>query len=318
MLQRYEKGGEKGASVRALAPDFFRHWSRFSSLPRFPAFACFSALVRFFSTFADFFGRSALLGVGPFPAVRFSACSSTRSAACSTCSAARLAAYPAAPFVPPFVLRSPWLVFSLRSILLPPVRHRLARCVRPCCPISSSAACCPAPSGPFLICSVPTCSAARPLFPLRYVPSRSLFRLRCVRPFLSACRRRPSGPPLSRARRRSSRVAAQTSAHSPMSPFYAFRHPFPAPLCALRSAAAPRNVFSAEKLPDSPGKNAKNHTSRFVTIFDCYFFHIPKSFYTFVPSNSVLRAAARRGAGRRPGPAPQCADDHRTKDLRFY
>lgn len=130
--------------------------------------------------------------------------------------------------------------------------------------------------------------------------------------------RRPSGPPLSRARRRSSRVAAQTSAHSPVSPFYAFRHPFPAPLCALRSAAAPRNVFSAEKLPDSPGKNAKNHTSRFVTIFDCYFFHIPKSFYTFVPSNSVLRAAARRGAGRRPGPAPQCADDHRTKDLRFY
>lgn len=42
MLQRYEKGGEKGASVRALAPDFFRHWSRFSSLPRFPAFAGFS------------------------------------------------------------------------------------------------------------------------------------------------------------------------------------------------------------------------------------------------------------------------------------
>ena len=130
--------------------------------------------------------------------------------------------------------------------------------------------------------------------------------------------RRSSGPPPSRVRLRSSRVAAQTSAHSPVSPFYAFRHPFPAPLCALRSAAAPRNVFSAEKLPDSPGKNAKNHTSRFVTIFDCYFFHIPKSFYTFVPSNSVLRAAARRGAGRRPGPAPQCADDHRTKDLMFY
>lgn len=222
MLQRYEKGGEKGASVRALAPDFFPALVPFFILAPFPG------LCRFFS-------RSALLGLCPFPA--------TRSA---------------------------------------------------------------------------TCSAARPLFPLRYVPSRSLFRLRCVRPFLSACRRRPSGPPLSRARRRSSRVAAQTSAHSPVSPFYAFRHPFPAPLCALRSAAAPRNVFSAEKLPDSPGKNAKNHTSRFVTIFDCYFFHIPKSFYTFVPSNSVLRAAARRGAGRRPGPAPQCADDHRTKDLRFY
>lgn len=285
MLQRYEKGGEKGASVRALAPDFFRHWSRFYSCSvsrPLPVFPC-------------------------RPSCRLSRRPSRPPSV--------LPLIP--PLVPPFVLRSPWLVFSLRSILLPPVRHRLARCVRPCCPISSSAACCPAPSGPFLICSVPTCSAARPLFPLRYVPSRSLFRLRCVRPFLSACRR-PSGPPLSRARRRSSRVAAQTSAHSPVSPFYAFRHPFPAPLCALRSAAAPRNVFSAEKLPDSPGKNAKNHTSRFVTIFDCYFFHIPKSFYTFVPSNSVLRAAARRGAGRRPGPAPQCADDHRTKDLRFY
>lgn len=292
MLQRYEKGGEKGASVRALAPDFSRHWSRFSSLPRFPAFAGFS-VAALFSDFVRFPPPAPPPAPPPvMPLIP--------------------------PLVPPFVLRSPWLVFSLRSILLPPVRHRLARCVRPCCPISSSAACCPAPSGPFLICSVPTCSAARPLFPLRYVPSRSLFRLRCVRPFLSACRRRPSGPPLSRARRRSSRVAAQTSAHSPVSPFYAFRHPFPAPLCALRSAAAPRNVFSAEKLPDSPGKNAKNHTSRFVTIFDCYFFHIPKSFYTFVPSNSVLRAAARRGAGRRPGPAPQCADDHRTKDLRFY
>lgn len=285
MLQRYEKGGEKGASVRALAPDFFRHWSRFYSCSVFrplPVFPC-------------------------RPSCRLSRRPSRPPSV--------LPLIP--PLVPPFVLRSLWLVFSLRSILLPPVRHRLARCVRPCCPVSSSAACCPAPSGPFLICSVPTCSAARPLFPLRYVPSRSLFRLRCVRPFLSACRR-PSGPPLSRARRRSSRVAAQTSAHSPVSPFYAFRHPFPAPLCALRSAAAPRNVFSAEKLPDSPGKNAKNHTSRFVTIFDCYFFHIPKSFYTFVPSNSVLRAAARRGAGRRPGPAPQCADDHRTKDLRFY
>lgn len=216
MLQRYEKGGEKGASVRALAPDFFRHWSRFSSLPRFPAFAGFS-VAALFSDFVRF----------PPPAP-------------PPAPPPVLPLIP--PLVPPFVLRSPWLVFSLRSILLPPVRHRLARCVRPCCPISSSAACCPAPSGPFLICSVPTCSAARPLFPLRYVPSRSLFRLRCVRPFLSACRRRPSGPPLSRARRRSSRVAAQTSAHSPVSPFYAFRHPSP-PRCA-RSVRPRRPVTS--------------------------------------------------------------------------
>lgn len=270
MLQRYEKGGEKGASVRALAPDFFRLGPVFHPCPVSRPLPVFQSQ-----------RSSRTLSVSRHPLRH--------------------------------LLRRPSCRLSRRSF-----RARLARCVWPCCPISSSAACCPAPSGPFLICSVPTCSAARPLFPLRYVSSRSLFRLRCVRPFLSACRRRPSGPPLSRARRRSSRVAAQTSAHSPVSPFYAFRHPFPAPLCALRSAAAPRNVFSAEKLPDSPGKNAKNHTSRFVTIFDCYFFHIPKSFYTFVPSNSVLRAAARRGAGRRPGPAPQCADDHRTKDLRFY
>lgn len=148
MLQRYEKGGEKGASVRALAPDFFRHWSRFSSLPRFPAFAGFS-VAALFSDFVRF----------PPPAP-------------PPAPPPVLPLIP--PLVPPFVLRSPWLVFSLRSILLPPVRHRLARCVRPCCPISSSAACCPAPSGPFLICSVPTCSAARPLFPLRYVPSLSL------------------------------------------------------------------------------------------------------------------------------------------------
>ena len=43
MLQRYEKGGEKGASVRALAPDFFRHWSRFYSCSVFrplPVFPC--------------------------------------------------------------------------------------------------------------------------------------------------------------------------------------------------------------------------------------------------------------------------------------
>lgn len=141
MLQRYEKGGEKGASVRALAPDFFRHWSRFSSLPRFPAFAGFS-VAALFSDFVRF----------PPPAP-------------PPAPPPVLPLIP--PLVPPFVLRSPWLVFSLRSILLPPVRHRLARCVRPCCPISSSAACCPAPSGPFLICSVPTCSAARParLFP---------------------------------------------------------------------------------------------------------------------------------------------------------
>lgn len=209
--------------MRALAPDFFRHWSRFSSLPRFPAFAGFS-VAALFSDFVRF----------PPPAP-------------PPAPPPVLPLIP--PLVPPFVLRSPWLFFSLRSILLPPVRHRLARCVRPCCPISSSAACCPAPSGPFLICSVPTCSAARPLFPLRYVPSRSLFRLRCVRPFLSACRRRPSGPPLSRARRRSSRVAAQTSAHSPVSPFYAFRHPFPAPLCALRSAAAPVTSFRPKNCP---------------------------------------------------------------------
>lgn len=153
MLQRYEKGGEKGASVRALAPDFFRHWSRFYSCSVFrplPVFPC-------------------------RPSCRLSRRPSRPPSV--------LPLIP--PLVPPFVLRSPWLVFSLRSILLPPVRHRLARCVRPCCPISSSAACCPAPSGPFLICSVPTCSAARPLFPLRYVPFRSLFRLRCVRPFLS-------------------------------------------------------------------------------------------------------------------------------------
>ena len=161
MLQRYEKGGEKGASVRALAPDFSRHWSRFSSLPRFPAFAGFS-VAALFSDFVRF----------PPPAP-------------PPAPPPVLPLIP--PLVPPFVLRSPWLVFSLRSILLPPVRHRLARCVRPCCPISSSAACCPAPSGPFLICSVPRLLGARPLFPLRYVPSRSLFRLRCVRPLLSAC-----------------------------------------------------------------------------------------------------------------------------------
>lgn len=128
MLQRYEKGGEKGASVRALAPDFFRHWSRFSSLPRFPAFAGFS-VAALFSDFVRF----------PPPAP-------------PPAPPPVLPLIP--PLVPPFVLRSPWLFFSLRSILLPPVRHRLARCVRPCCPISSSAACCPAPSGPFLICSV--------------------------------------------------------------------------------------------------------------------------------------------------------------------
>ncbi len=132
MLQRYEKGGEKGASVRALAPDFFRHWSRFSSLPRFPAFAGFS-VAALFSDFVRF----------PPPAP-------------PPAPPPVLPLIP--PLVPPFVLRSPWLFFSLRSILLPPVRHRLARCVRPCCPISSSAACCPAPSGPFLICSVPACS----------------------------------------------------------------------------------------------------------------------------------------------------------------
>lgn len=134
MLQRYEKGGEKGASVRALAPDFFRHWSRFYSCSVFrplPVFPC-------------------------RPSCRLSRRPSRPPSV--------LPLIP--PLVPPFVLRSPWLFFSLRSILLPPVRHRLARCVRPCCPISSSAACCPAPSGPFLICSVPTCSAARPLFPL--------------------------------------------------------------------------------------------------------------------------------------------------------
>lgn len=146
MLQRYEKGGEKGASVRALAPDFFPALVPFFILAPFPG------LCRFFS-------RSALLGLCPFPA--------TRSA---------------------------------------------------------------------------TCSAARPLFPLRYVPSRSLFRLRCVRPFLSACRRRPSGPPLSRARRRSSRVAAQTSAHSPASPFTRSGTPSP-PRCA-RSVRPRRPVTS--------------------------------------------------------------------------
>lgn len=120
MLQRYEKGGEKGASVRALAPDFFRHWSRFYSCSVFrplPVFPC-----------------------------------------------------------------RPSCRLSRRSF-----RARLARCVWPCCPVSSSATCCPAPSGPFLICSVPRLLGARPLFPLRYVPSRSLFRLRCVRPLLSAC-----------------------------------------------------------------------------------------------------------------------------------
>lgn len=155
MLQRYEKGGEKGASVRALAPDFFRHWSRFYSCSVFrplPVFPC-------------------------RPSCRLSRRPSRPPSV--------LPLIP--PLVPPFVLRSPWLVFSLRSILLPPVRHRLARCVRPCCPVSSSATCCPAPSGPFLICSVPRLLGARPLFPLRYVPSRSLFRLRCVRPLLSAC-----------------------------------------------------------------------------------------------------------------------------------
>lgn len=212
MLQRYEKGGEKGASVRALAPDFFRHWSRFSSLPRFPAFAGFS-VAALFSDFVRF----------PPPAP-------------PPAPPPVLPLIP--PLVPPFVLRSP----SLRSILLPPVRHRLARCVRPCCPISSSAACCPAPSGPFLICSVPRLLGARPLFPLRYVPSRSPFRLRCVRPLLSACRRRPSGPPLSRARRRSSRVAAQTSAHSPVSPFTRSGSPSP-PRCA-RSVRPRRPVTS--------------------------------------------------------------------------
>lgn len=127
MLQRYEKGGEKGASVRALAPDFFRHWSRFYSCSvsrPLPVFPC-------------------------RPSCRLSRRPSRPPSV--------LPLIP--PLVPPFVLRSPWLVFSLRSILLPPVRHRLARCVRPCCPISSSAS---AASVPFSLLA-----AARParLFP---------------------------------------------------------------------------------------------------------------------------------------------------------
>lgn len=85
MLQRYEKGGEKGASVRALAPDFFRHWSRFSSLPRFPAFAGFS-VAALFSDFVRF----------PPPAP-------------PPAPPPVLPLIP--PLVPPFVLRSPWLFF---------------------------------------------------------------------------------------------------------------------------------------------------------------------------------------------------------------
>lgn len=267
MLQRYEKGGEKGASVRALAPDFSGIGLVFHPCP--------------VSRPLPVFSRSALLGLCPFPA--------TRSA---TCSAARLAAYPAARSAVRFALALAG--FSLRSILLPPVRHRLARCVRPCCPISSSAACCPAPSGPFLICSVPRLLGARPLFPLRYVPSRSLFRLRCVRPFLSACRRRPSGPPLSRARRRSSRVAAQTSAHSPVSPFTRSGTPSP-PRCA-RSVRPRRPVTSfGRKLPDSPGKMQKSHFP-LCHDFDCYFFTFLKVFIPLcrrTPCCGPLPAGAR-------------------------
>lgn len=103
MLQRYEKGGEKGASVRALAPDFFRHWSRFFILAPFPG------LCRFFS-------RSALLGLCPFPA--------TRSA---TCSAARLAAYPAARSAVRFALALAVFFASVNSSAACPAPPRPLR-----------------------------------------------------------------------------------------------------------------------------------------------------------------------------------------------
>ena len=139
MLQRYEKGGEKGASVRALAPDFFRHWSRFSSLPRFPAFAGFS-VAALFSDFVRF----------PPPAPP-------------------PAPPPVLPLILPLVSRSPRpLRLALLSCQL--FRDLLPRTFR---------------TLPNLLC--PRLLGARPLFPLRYVPSRSLFRLRCVRPLLSAC-----------------------------------------------------------------------------------------------------------------------------------
>lgn len=103
MLQRYEKGGEKGVSVRALAPDFFRHWSRFFILAPFPG------LCRFFS-------RSALLGLCPFPA--------TRSA---TCSAARLAAYPAARSAVRFALALAVFFASVNSSAACPAPPRPLR-----------------------------------------------------------------------------------------------------------------------------------------------------------------------------------------------
>jgi hypothetical protein len=66
-------------------------------------------------------------------------------------------------------------------------------------------------------------------------------------------------------------------------------------------------------------KNAKKAKAHFDTIFDCYFFHIPKSFYTFVPSNSArsLRACCRAA----PGPATGIragAKLGKSMDLRFY
>lgn len=107
MLQRYEKGGEKGASVRALAPDFFPALVPFFILAPFPG------LCRFFS-------RSALLGLCPFPATR----SATRSA---TCSAARLAAYPAARSAVRFALALAGFFASVNSSAACPAPPRPLR-----------------------------------------------------------------------------------------------------------------------------------------------------------------------------------------------
>lgn len=146
MLQRYEKGGEKGASVRALAPDFFRHWSRFSSLPRFPPFAGFSVA----ALFSDFV-RFPPPAPPPAPPPVLSSLFATSRPVPSSASAASvpfslLAAaarparlFPAPDDVPPVLLRKP-----LRTPRCPPFTRsgtpsppRCARSVRPRRPVTS-------------------------------------------------------------------------------------------------------------------------------------------------------------------------------------